>query len=82
MRRSVTIVVVAMAMVLSGALAAVAGGGSGGWSPAESIEDFGAGAHENFNTPSNDGCLRCHWMGGRCTSDPTGPLERQQPMST
>ncbi len=56
MRRSATIVAVAMAMVLSGALAAVAGGGSGDWSAAESIEDFGAGAHENFNTVSNEGC--------------------------
>ena len=56
MRRSATIVAVAMAMVLSGALAAVASGGYGEWSPAESIEDFGAGAHVNFNTPSNDGC--------------------------
>jgi Tol biopolymer transport system component len=51
----VTIVVMVVVMVLSGAAAAFAGG-SGGWSPAESIETFGAGAHENFNTPSNDGC--------------------------
>jgi Tol biopolymer transport system component len=48
-------VAVVTVMVLAGALAAAAGG-SGGWSPAESIETYGAGAHENFNTPQNDGC--------------------------
>jgi Tol biopolymer transport system component len=56
MRRSTTIVAVAVVMVLSGATAALASGGSDEWSPAESIETFGAGAHENFNTASNDGC--------------------------
>ncbi|MEX1124051.1 MAG: hypothetical protein WEE53_00155, partial [Acidimicrobiia bacterium] len=55
MRRNTTIVAVVVVMVLLGATAAFAGG-SGGWSPAQSIETFGAGAHENFNTASNDGC--------------------------
>jgi Tol biopolymer transport system component len=55
MRRNATIVAVVVVMMLSGATVALAKG-SGGWSPAESIETFGAGAHENFNTPSNDGC--------------------------
>jgi Tol biopolymer transport system component len=52
----VTIVAVVMAMMLSGALAAVAFGGFGDWSVATSIESFGAGAHANFNTSSNEGC--------------------------
>jgi Tol biopolymer transport system component len=56
MRRNATIVVVVAMLVLSGALAAGAFGGFGDWSEAESIETYGAGAHENFNTPSNDGC--------------------------
>jgi len=56
MRRSVTTVAMVMAMMLSGALVAVAHGGFGDWGVAESIEDFGAGANENFNTESNEGC--------------------------
>jgi Tol biopolymer transport system component len=45
-------------MMLSGALPAGAFGGFDDWSQAESIETFGAGAHENFNIPGNvnDGC--------------------------
>jgi Tol biopolymer transport system component len=45
-----------MAMLLSGAMAAVASGRSGDWSEAVDIENFGAGADENFNTPDTEGC--------------------------
>lgn len=55
MRRSATIVATVVALVLSGAATALAHG-SGRWSPAEGIETFGAGAHENFNTTNNEGC--------------------------
>lgn len=56
MRRSLTIVFAVMAMLLSGALAAVAFGGFGDWGVAVDIESYGAGADENFNTPSTEGC--------------------------
>lgn len=53
MRRGVTIAVLAAVMAISGAAAAVA---FGPWGVAESIETFGAGANENFNTDSTEGC--------------------------
>jgi hypothetical protein len=56
MRRSLTSAVLAAVMMISGAAAAVAFGGFGPWGEAESIETFGAGAHENFNTAATEGC--------------------------
>jgi ribosomal protein L24E len=56
MRRSLTIVVALVVTMLSGAMAAVAFGNFEDWSEAEDIESFGAGAHENFNTASLEGC--------------------------
>ncbi len=56
MRRSLTIAVLAAAMTISGVAAAIAFGGFGPWGEAESIETFGAGANENFNTASTEGC--------------------------
>ncbi len=56
MRRSVTIVIVVVATMLSGALAAVAFGNFGDWGEAVDIESFGAGAAEGFNTASTEGC--------------------------
>jgi hypothetical protein len=53
MRRSVTIVVAVAAMMLFGAVTAVAFGGFGPFGVAVSIEEFGAGAHPNFNTIGN-----------------------------
>ena len=55
MRRSVTIVSVVVMMV-SGAMAAIAFGGFGDWGGAVDIESFGAGADEDFNTGSLEGC--------------------------
>lgn len=56
MRRSTTIAVLTAIMTLTGAIAASAFGGFGDWEEAENIESFGPGAHENFNTPSAEGC--------------------------
>jgi len=57
MRRSVTTVALVMVMMLSGALSAAAFGNFGDWTEAESIETYGAGAHENFNTADfTEGC--------------------------
>jgi Tol biopolymer transport system component len=56
MRRSVTIVVAVVVTMLSGALAAVAFGNFGDWGEAVDIESFGAGADEDFNTASLEGC--------------------------
>ncbi|MEX0795191.1 MAG: hypothetical protein WD274_00685, partial [Acidimicrobiia bacterium] len=56
MRRSLMSVVLAAVMTISGAAAAFAFGGFGPWGEAESIETFGAGAHENFNTLDTEGC--------------------------
>lgn len=53
MRRSVTIVSAVLAMLLSGALAAVA---LGDWGVAVDIESYGAGADDTFNTPATEGC--------------------------
>lgn len=53
MRRSLTVAVLAAVTTISGAAVAVA---FGPWSAAESIETFGAGADENFNTDSTEGC--------------------------
>ena len=47
------IAVLAAVMMVSGAAVAVA---AGPWSAAESIETFGAGANENFNTEFTEGC--------------------------
>lgn len=57
MRRKLAITVLAVVLTLTGALGAFAFGGFGPWGVAEDIESFGAGAHENFNTPGNtEGC--------------------------
>jgi Tol biopolymer transport system component len=56
MRRSAIVGVVVVAMLLSGAMAAVAFGGLSNWSVAVDIETFGAGANENFNTTYTEGC--------------------------
>ena len=56
MRRSMAVVVGVVVMILSGALAAAAYGSFGAWGAAESIETFGAGADDDFNTPSLEGC--------------------------
>jgi hypothetical protein len=56
MRRRATVAVLTAIMVLTGAVTAPASGGHGKWRPAESIETFGAGAHENFNTTFQEGC--------------------------
>lgn len=56
MRRSLTIAGLTAVMTISVAAAAVAFGGFGPWGEAESIETFGAGANENFNTNSTEGC--------------------------
>lgn len=55
-RRATTIAVLTVIMVLTGAMAAPASGGRGGWSAAEDIETFRRGAHENFNTADAEGC--------------------------
>lgn len=57
MRRGMTIVTVVAAMLLSGALAAVAYGGFGDWGEAVDIESHGGGADADFNRPdSTEGC--------------------------
>lgn len=56
MRRTLTIAALAAVTTISGATAAFAFGGFGSWSDAEDIETFGAGADENFNTESTEGC--------------------------
>jgi len=56
MRRRATVAVLTVIMVMTGAMAAPASGGRGGWSPAEDIESFGRGAHPNFNTENTEGC--------------------------
>ncbi len=56
MRNRLTIAVTTAIMTVIGALSAVAFGGFGSWGDAVDIESFGAGAHQNFNTPSLDGC--------------------------
>lgn len=56
MRRSLTITVLVAVMTIGVAAAAVAFGGFGPWGVAESIETFGAGANENFNTEYTEGC--------------------------
>ncbi len=56
MRRRLTTAVLAAVIMISGAASAVAFGGFGPWGEAESIETFGAGANENFNTEHTEGC--------------------------
>lgn len=57
MRRKLTITALAVVLTLTGALGAFAFGGFGPWGVAEDIESFGAGAHQNFNTPDKtEGC--------------------------
>lgn len=51
--RTVKIAVLALVMVVTGAMTAPA---AGGWSLAEDIETFGAGADDNFNTEFTEGC--------------------------
>lgn len=55
MRRT-TITVLTAIITLTGAVAASAFGGFGDWGEAVDIEEFGAGAHENFNTSAGEGC--------------------------
>lgn len=56
MRRSLIVTVIVAGLVLTGAVGAVAFGSFGDWSEAELIEDFGPGAHEDFNTAGFEGC--------------------------
>jgi hypothetical protein len=56
MQRHLTIVLLAVVMVVSGAGAALAFGQFGSWSPAVDIESFGAGADDSFNTEALEGC--------------------------
>lgn len=56
MKRTVAIALLAAVMSITGAIAALGFGQFGEWSPAQDIEEFGAGAHENFNTEALEGC--------------------------
>ncbi len=56
MKRSSITGVMAATMVVTGSLGALAFGGFGEWATAQDIEEFGAGAHEDFNTPALEGC--------------------------
>ena len=56
MRRSLIVTVIVIGLALTGSVAAVAFGSFGSWSQAVLIEDFGPGAHEDFNTAGFEGC--------------------------
>jgi hypothetical protein len=56
MRRSITTSLLIAVMVTTGAVAGLAFGRFGEWSPAVDIEAFGPGAHSDFNTDALEGC--------------------------
>jgi hypothetical protein len=56
MRRSIITILLVVGMVTTGAVAGLAFGHFGDWSPAVDIEDFGPGAHPDFNTDALEGC--------------------------
>ncbi len=56
MKRSFITILLVAGMVTTGAVAGLAFGQFGEWSPAVPIEEFGAGAHSDFNTDALEGC--------------------------